>query len=41
MEINYDVRARVIDLKADTPKVEDMFLVDTNVWFWFLLPTAK
>lgn len=30
----YRVRARVVDIRGDTPKPTDAFLVDTNVWFW-------
>lgn len=31
---NYNVQARVVDLRVDTPTKEDRFLVDSNVWFW-------
>jgi hypothetical protein len=34
MAINYDVKARIIDVKKDLPLSSDEFLVDTNVWFW-------
>jgi hypothetical protein len=34
MAINYTVQAEVVDISADTPKTEDAFLVDTNVWYW-------
>ncbi|OQW96729.1 MAG: hypothetical protein BWK74_07855 [Desulfobacteraceae bacterium A6] len=40
MTINYNVKAQVVDIKADIPRVEDLFLVDTNVWFWMTYPTA-
>ena len=40
MAINYTVNAQVIDITTDTSKVEDVFLVDTNVWFWMTYPTA-
>jgi len=40
MAINYNVKAQVIEITADSPKVEDVFLVDTNVWFWMTYPTA-
>lgn len=34
MAINYNVQPEVIDITADTPKVEDVFLLDTNVLYW-------
>jgi predicted nucleic acid-binding protein len=40
MTINYTVKAQVIDIMTDAPKAEDVFLVDTNVWFWMTYPTA-
>jgi hypothetical protein len=30
----YNVRAQVIDIRRDTPRPTDAFLVDTNAWFW-------
>ena len=41
MPINYHVRAEVIDLRSDTPQNDDMFLVDTNVWFWLTYTQAS
>ncbi len=41
MPINYNVRAEVIDLRSDTPQDNDMFLVDTNVWFWLTYTQAS
>ncbi|MFZ5995506.1 MAG: PIN domain-containing protein [Thermodesulfobacteriota bacterium] len=40
MAINYTVQADVVDITADTPKAEDVFLVDTNVWYWLTYPNA-
>lgn len=40
MTINYTVKAEVVDITADTPKAEDAFLVDTNVWYWTTYPNA-
>lgn len=40
MAINYTVQADVVDITADTPKAEDAFLVDTNVWYWLTYPNA-
>ena len=34
MSANYNVRADVIDIQQDNPLKEDIFLVDTNVWYW-------
>ncbi len=34
MPINYNVQAEVIDIKTDTPQAEEIFFVDTNVWYW-------
>jgi len=34
MAINYVIQAEVVDITADTPKDADVFLVDTNVWYW-------
>ena len=41
MPINYNVRAEVIDLRSDTPRDDDMFLVDTNVWYWLTYTQAS
>ncbi len=41
MPINYNVRAEVIDLRSDTPQNDDMFLVDTNVWYWLTYTKAS
>jgi hypothetical protein len=32
--MNLIVSADVIDLQSDTPRSDDIFLVDTNVWLW-------
>jgi hypothetical protein len=34
MAINLNIQADVIDIRSDTPLQSDIFLVDTNVWFW-------
>src|SRR5208337_397128 len=34
MPIQYSVQSSVVDIKKDKPKSTDLFLVDTNVWFW-------
>lgn len=35
------VRAEVVDLRADSVKPTDTFLVDTNVWYWLTYPRAS
>lgn len=34
MSVRYDVQANVVDLRNDYPTDNDIFLVDTNVWYW-------
>lgn len=34
MAINLTVNASVVDIRSDTPSSTDIFLVDTNVWYW-------
>lgn len=41
MSINYTVQAEVIDIRTDTPKAEDAFLVDSNVWYWMTYTRAS
>jgi len=41
MAINYTIQAGVIDITADAPKAADMFLVDTNVWYWMTYTRAS
>ncbi|MGN7611904.1 PIN domain-containing protein [Magnetococcales bacterium HHB-1] len=40
MVIDYTIQAEVIDLTRDTPTKEDVFLVDTNVWYWMAYSNA-
>ncbi|MEW6036680.1 MAG: hypothetical protein AB1648_00230 [Pseudomonadota bacterium] len=35
------VRAKVVDLRTDTPTSDDRFLVDTNAWLWLHYPPAS
>lgn len=35
------VRARIVDIRADTPKDTDVFLVDTNAWYWLYYSRAS
>lgn len=41
MAVNYTVQANVVDIRRDTPKREDAFLVDTNVWYWMTYTKAS
>ena len=41
MAVNYTVRADVVDIRRDTPKQEDTFLIDTNVWYWMTYTKAS
>lgn len=40
MAINYTIQADVVDITTDTPKAADVFLVDTNVWYWMTYTNA-
>jgi predicted nucleic acid-binding protein len=41
MAVNYTVQAEVVDIRFDTPKKNDIFLVDTNVWYWLTYTKAS
>ena len=41
MAINYTIHTDVIDIQQDTPKPDDVFLVDTNVWYWLTYTRAS
>lgn len=41
MAVNYAINADVIDIRCDTPKPDDIFLVDTNVWYWMTYTRAS
>lgn len=40
MPPTYSVRAQVVDIRTDSPRPTDRFLVDTNVWAWKHYPGA-
>ncbi|MBD2772157.1 hypothetical protein [Iningainema tapete] len=40
MAVNLNIQADVIDIRTDTPQQDDIFLVDTNVWFWLTYANA-
>jgi predicted nucleic acid-binding protein len=35
MVITLTINATVVDLRTDKPHPTDVFLVDTNIWYWF------
>lgn len=35
------IQAQVIDINADVPQAEDIFFVDTNVWYWLTYSKAN
>lgn len=41
MPVNYTIQAEVVDITGDTPKAGDIFLVDTNVWYWITYTRAS
>ncbi|QLE48312.1 hypothetical protein FD724_09395 [Nostoc sp. C057] len=41
MPVNYTVQAEVVDIRSDTPKNDDIFLVDTNAWYWYTYTNAS
>lgn len=41
MALNLKVNANVVDIASDTPRPEDVFLVDTNVWYWMTYSRAS
>ena len=41
MAINYTVQAEVVNINVDTPRAEDVFMVDTNVWYWLTYSKAS
>jgi len=40
MPINYSIQADIVDIIADAPRADDVFLVDTNIWYWMTYPYA-
>lgn len=41
MAVNYIVQAEVVNIQSDQPKKDDIFLVDTNVWYWLTYTKAS
>lgn len=40
-QVNYLIRAQVVDIGSDQPRPSDSFLVDTNVWYWLTYPRLQ
>ena len=40
MAINYSIQAKIVDITTDSPRANDVFLVDTNVWYWMTYTRA-
>ncbi len=40
MSVQFSVQANIVDILKDKPKPYDVFLVDTNVWFWMTYTNA-
>ncbi|MEG4585600.1 hypothetical protein QUA54_10350 [Microcoleus sp. MOSTC5] len=41
MAVQYAVKAEVVNIQFDTPQKDDIFLVDTNVWYWLTYTQAS
>ncbi|MEG5058310.1 hypothetical protein QUB60_10170 [Microcoleus sp. A2-C5] len=41
MAPQYTVKAEVVDIGSDIPQKDDIFLVDTNVWYWLTYTQAS
>ncbi len=40
MSLRYSIQAAVVDIRTDVPQAEDIFFVDTNIWYWATYPKA-
>jgi hypothetical protein len=38
---SYTIKADVIDITSDVPQQEDIFFVDTNIWYWLTYSNAS
>lgn len=41
MSFTNSIQAEVIDVRADVPQPEDIFFIDTNVWYWLTYSKAN
>ncbi|MCK4791537.1 MAG: hypothetical protein KAV87_47840 [Desulfobacteraceae bacterium] len=41
MPINYSIQADVVEVISDDPLASDVFLIDSNVWYWMTYSNAS
>jgi predicted nucleic acid-binding protein len=41
MPVQYEIAAEVADITSDSPRPDDNFLVDSNIWFWMAYTNAS
>jgi len=41
MAVRYDIQAKIVDIRYDTPTKNDQFFIDTNVWYWTTYSAAS
>jgi len=41
MPLSYSIQADVVDIRSDVCQPEDIFFVDTNVWYWLTYSKAN
>ena len=41
MTVNYKIKATIVDIRSDNPNIDDIFIVDTNVWYWVTYGGSK
>lgn len=41
MAINFNIAAEIVDISVDQPTNADIFLMDTNVWYWMTYTKAS
>jgi len=41
MAVHYSVQAEVVNIRSDIPRPNDVFFVDTNVWYWLTYHRAS
>ena len=41
MAVDYSIQAEIVDITKETPKAQDVYLVDTNVWYWMVYSNAS
>ena len=41
MAVQYDIQAKIVDIRYDNPTKTDQFFIDTNVWYWTTYSAAS